>query len=250
MQMSRLGVALLATAATLGAGSVVVAPQAFGSTSAPVGAESLLAPVLDVLDPVLDPLDPVLDPLDPVLDVLDPVLDPLDPVLDPLDPVLDPLDPVLDPLDPVLDPVLGPVVAPVTSPTGGTGSPPVTSTTPRPTRAITPSPRPGAYAAYRIKISGVKAAKHRRSIRLLSCPAAAPKGCLVTLKGVLAGRKAFTTKTIIVMRNRKKTFSVKLAKASTKRLKKKDGSLKISARTAFSSTPSTIKRVKIARSKR
>ena len=230
MQMSRLGVALLATAATLGAGSVVVAPQAFGSTSAPVGAESLLAPVLDVLDPVLDPLDPVLDVLDPVLDVLDPVL---------------------DPLDPVLDPVLGPVVAPVTSPTGGTGSPPVTSTTPRPTRAITPSPRPGAYAAYRIKISGVKAAKHRRSIRLtLSCPAAAPKGCLVTLKGVLAGRKAFTTKTIIVMRNRKKTFSVKLAKASTKRLKKKDGSLKISARTAFSSTPSTIKRVKIARSKR
>jgi len=230
MQMSRLGVALLATAATLGAGSVVVAPQAFGSTSAPVGAESLLAPVLDVLDPVLDPLDPVLDPLDPVLD---------------------PLDPVLDPLDPVLDPALGPVVAPVTSPTGGTGSPPVTSTTPRPTRAITPSPRPGAYAAYRIKISGVKAAKHRRSIRLtLSCPAAAPKGCLVTLKGVLAGRKAFTTKTIIVMRNRKKTFSVKLAKASTKRLKKKDGSLKISARTAFSSTPSTIKRVKIARSKR
>ena len=83
----------------------------------------------------------------------------------------------------------------------------------------------------------------------VSCPAIAPKGCLVTLKGTVAGKKAFADKQVIVMRTLKSTVTLKLTKAVASRLKKKGGSLKVSAQTSFSSLAATSKTVKVAKPK-
>ena len=81
----------------------------------------------------------------------------------------------------------------------------------------------------------------------VSCPASAPKGCLVTLDGVVAGKKAFAQKALVVMRNVKQTVTVKLSSVAANRLKKKGGSLKVSARTVNGSLASISKTVKVAK---
>lgn len=81
----------------------------------------------------------------------------------------------------------------------------------------------------------------------MSCPSAAPKGCLVLLNGAVAGKKAFAGKTIVVLRNVTRTFTVNLTSAATSRLNKKGGVLNVSALTALTSLSSVTKSVKLAR---
>ena len=88
------------------------------------------------------------------------------------------------------------------------------------------------FTAYRATFGSVKVAKNRRTATVaVSCPSLAPKGCLVVLDGVVAGKKAFAQKAIVVMRNVKQTITVKLTSVVANRLKKKGGSLKVTART-------------------
>jgi hypothetical protein len=129
---------------------------------------------------------------------------------------------------------------------GGTAAHPGTSTTPAP--GAKPSAGQAGFTAYRATVGAIKVASNRRSAKVtVSCPVAAPKGCLVTLNGLIAGKKAFTSKTIVVMRNVTKTFTVALSNATTSRLNAKGGSLSVSALTAFSSLSSVTKSVKLAR---
>ena len=71
----------------------------------------------------------------------------------------------------------------------------------------------------------------------------------MTLKGTVAGKKAFADKQVIVMRALKSTVTLKLTKAVASRLKKKGGSLKVTAQTSFSSLAATTKTVKVAKPK-
>ena len=123
---------------------------------------------------------------------------------------------------------------------------------PRTTVTTTPSAANGAATAaftrYRATITSLKVASNRRSAKLtLSCPAAAPKGCVVKLKGAISGRKAFAAKQIVMLRNTRKTLTMKLTSASSKRLTKKGGSLKASAATSFSTLAPASKTVKVTR---
>jgi len=112
----------------------------------------------------------------------------------------------------------------------------------------TPPKGSAGFTAYRGKVSAIKVAKSRKSARItVSCPASAPKGCLVTLNGVVAGKKAFAQKQVIVLRNAKKAFTVKFTKVAANRLKKKGGSLKVTALTSFSTLAATAKTVKVAK---
>jgi len=83
----------------------------------------------------------------------------------------------------------------------------------------------------------------------VSCPSIAPKGCLVMLSGVVAGKKAFTFKPFILLRNVSQTFTVKLSKTATTRLKKKGGALKVTAATSFSTLGSVSKSVRVAKTR-
>lgn len=110
--------------------------------------------------------------------------------------------------------------------------------------------KPPAFTAYRASVGSIKVAKNRRSAKMTaSCPAAAPVGCVVTLKGVVAGKKAFAGKPFILLRKAKRTLTMKLSTAATRRLKKKGGSLRVSALTMFSTLPTATKTVRVARTR-
>ena len=125
----------------------------------------------------------------------------------------------------------------VPTPTTPGGTTPTTPRTPPAGGAVVPRAGQPAFTAYRATVTKiVKVAKNRKSAKVtVSCPSTAPKGCLVTLDGTAAGKKAFTKKTVVIVRNVKKTFTVKLTSTVAKRLKKKGGSVKVTAQTALSS---------------
>jgi hypothetical protein len=131
-------------------------------------------------------------------------------------------------------------------PGAGTSAHPGSGTTPAP--GAKPSAGQVGFTAYRATVGAIKVASNRRSAKVtVSCPASAPKGCLVALNGVVAGRKAFASKTIVVLRNATRTFTVALSRATTARLNAKGGSLSVSALTAFSSRSAVTRSVKLAR---
>jgi hypothetical protein len=134
--------------------------------------------------------------------------------------------------------------APGATPGAGAG------TTPRPAPS---AKKPGSavakpgFSAYRASIGAIKVAKNRRSAKVpITCPAIAPKGCLVTLAGTVAGKR-FAVKPFVLMRTRSRTVTVKFSKAVATRLKQKGGSLKVSSLTSYSSLAAATKTVKVAR---
>jgi hypothetical protein len=117
-------------------------------------------------------------------------------------------------------------------------------------RGAAAAAKPAAFTGYRASVGSIKVAKNRRSAKMtVSCPAAAPVGCVVTLKGVVAGRKAFAGKPFVLLRKAKRTLTTKLSGATTRHLKKKGGSLRVSALTMFSTLPTTTKTVRVARTR-
>jgi hypothetical protein len=132
--------------------------------------------------------------------------------------------------------------------TPGTGTKPGTTTKPKTGAA---NGGQAAFRAYRATIGSVKVAKNRRSATMtLACPGSAPKGCLVAIDGVVAGKKAFAQKAVVVMRNVTHTLTVKLTSSVAKRLKTKGGSLRISARTVNASLGAISKTVKVKKAAR
>ena len=90
---------------------------------------------------------------------------------------------------------------------------PATTTKPATTapKAHDARPRPCSRPTAR-SIGSIKVAKNRRSATLTVTPArrSRPKGCLVALDGVVAGKKAFAQKVFVVMRNVTQKVTVKL----------------------------------------
>ncbi len=83
----------------------------------------------------------------------------------------------------------------------------------------------------------------------LTCAAGAPKGCLVKVSAKIAGRTAMRSTTVVLPRGRSAPVTVTLSRSTTKRLKRKGGSLKIVAQTALSSLPSASRTLKVKRLK-
>lgn len=79
----------------------------------------------------------------------------------------------------------------------------------------------------------------------MSCLSSSPKGCLVTVSGKIAGKKAITKKTVLLARDAKRTFTVKLTSSAAERLRTKGGSLKLTAATVQSSLGSASKTAKV-----
>jgi hypothetical protein len=155
-----------------------------------------------------------------------------------------------------LDALLGtaPPVTPDPTPTPEPTPTPDPTSTPDPVGPVTPAAAPipvdpVVSPAFRVSIVSVKAAKNRKSVKVrIACPATAPEGCTVTLKGAVAGRSAFRSKVLLVPRGTSKVFTVNLTAATANRLKRKGGSLKLSAATP--SSPPAATTVKVARVKR
>ena len=110
-------------------------------------------------------------------------------------------------------------------PTPGGGTTPGTTT---PGATVTPRPSTGTPAAnsrftgYRATIGAIKVAKKRNSAKFtLSCPATAPKGCLIKVSGTVAGQKAIPSLTLALPRGASTPVTVTLSKSTAKRLKKK-----------------------------
>lgn len=139
------------------------------------------------------------------------------------------------------------------NPAGGTTAP-ATTTPPGPSIIVVPVNRPGAAPTstrYRARVSSARVAKNRRSMSIkVTCPAAAPKGCLVRVSGQLAGKRAMAAKDMLLLRNTSKTVRVKLVSSATKRLRKKGGTLRLSARTVQSTLGTATKSAKVAKPKR
>jgi hypothetical protein len=118
----------------------------------------------------------------------------------------------------------------------------------QPAQGAKPLAGQAGYSAYRATIAAIKVAANRRSAKVtVSCPTSAPKGCLVTLNGLIAGKKAFASKTFVVMRNVTRTYTMKLSKATAVSLNKRGGALSVSALTGLSTLSAVTKTVKLAR---
>jgi hypothetical protein len=131
---------------------------------------------------------------------------------------------------------------------GGTPAGPGT-TTPKGTPG-TPKTGQSVFTLYRATISGLKVAKNRRSATMsVSCPSLAPKGCLVVIDGAIGNAKAFAQKVVVVMRNVRQSVAVKLTTVTGNRLKKKGGSLKVTAKTVNGTLSAVTSSVKVARPK-
>lgn len=103
---------------------------------------------------------------------------------------------------------------------------------------------------YRATISAIKLSRKRTSMKFtLSCPTSAPKGCLVQLSAKIAGQKAILATTVALPSGRSSPVTVTLSKSTTTRLKKKGGSLTITAKTALSTLGSATETVKVKRPK-
>ena len=132
-----------------------------------------------------------------------------------------------------------------TTTTGGTAPGGATATIARP--AVQPAARPGPFRA---TIGAIKLSKRRTSMRFtLSCPRSAPKGCLVQLSAKIAGKKAIRTTVVALASGRSTPVTVTLSKSTTRRLKAKGGSLKITAKTALSTLGASSRTLKVKRLK-
>ena len=69
----------------------------------------------------------------------------------------------------------------------------------------------------------------------------------MVLDGIVAGKKAFAQKVFVVLRNVTQKVTVKLAPVAANRLKKKGGSLKVSAKTVNGTLAMVSKSVKVAK---
>jgi hypothetical protein len=138
-------------------------------------------------------------------------------------------------------------------PSGAPGGTPA-GPTPHPTSkpgATAGGTAAGGFYAYRASIGTIKVARDRRTASVrISCPAIAPKGCLVTLDGAVGGQKAFAgVKPFVLMRNLSITRTIRLSKAAATRLRSRGGALKVSALTSFSTLAAVTKTVKVARTR-
>ena len=125
------------------------------------------------------------------------------------------------------------------------------ATLPRP--AVT-APRPAAgpqFTAYRAAIGPLKLNKKRSSMKFnLTCASTAPKGCLVKVSAKIAGKSVMRSMTVVLPKGKSSPITVTLSKSTTRRLKAKGGSLKITAATALSSLPSATRTLKVKRLKK
>ncbi len=107
------------------------------------------------------------------------------------------------------------------------------------------------FTGYRASIGPIKLSRKRTSASFrLSCPAIAPKGCLVQVSGKVAGRRAMPALLTALPKGTSSPVTVKLAKSAARRLRTKGGSLRLSAQTALSSLPTATKTVKVKRPKK
>jgi len=147
---------------------------------------------------------------------------------------------------------------------GGSTMTPGTTTTPG---ATATTARPGATAArsgattqpaaatmpgpYRATIGALKLSKKRTSMKLtLTCAKSAPKGCLVQISAKIAGKKAIRSVTVALPSGKSTPVTVTLSRSTTKRLKKKGGSLSVTAKTALSTLGAVTESVKVKRPKK
>jgi len=84
----------------------------------------------------------------------------------------------------------------------------------------------------------------------LTCAASAPKGCLVKLSAKAAGSSAMRSMTLAIPRGKATPVTVTLSRSTTRRLKSKGGSLKITAQTVLSSLPAASRTLKVKRLKK
>ncbi|MBA3327583.1 MAG: hypothetical protein H0T43_04700, partial [Solirubrobacterales bacterium] len=134
------------------------------------------------------------------------------------------------------------------------GTAPPAAVTP-PARTAPPSfaPRPGAPAntRYRARISRISVSKTRRVAKLrLTCPAAAPKGCLVKVNAQVAGKRAAKGKWALLLRNTSQTVKMRLTSTAAKRLRTKGGAVRMSARTYLTSMSTVSKTFRVKRPRR
>jgi hypothetical protein len=83
----------------------------------------------------------------------------------------------------------------------------------------------------------------------LTCASTAPKGCLVKVSAKIAGKSAMRSMTVVLPRGKSSPVRVTFSKSTTRRLKTKGGSLKITAQTALSSLPAATRTLKVKRLK-
>jgi len=163
-------------------------------------------------------------------------------------PVAAPLQSIVRQITVILAPVTGGTPTPTPAPAPGVALP--GTTTPRPT-APAMTARPAAqFTGYRATIGSLKLNKKRSSMTFrLTCASTAPKGCLVKVSAKIAGKSAMRSVTVVLPRGKSSSVRVTFSKSTTRRLKKKGGTLKITAKTALSSLPSATRTLKVKRLK-
>ena len=167
-------------------------------------------------------------------------------------PVAAPLQALATQLTVILTPVTG---GGGTTPGAGVPGPATTTPVTTTTQPGAITTRPGAtvapFTAYRASVGALKLNKKRTSMRFtVACAATAPKGCLVKVSAQAAGKTAGRAKTLALLRGRSTTITVKLSKSTTRRLKSRGGTLKVTAQTALSSLPSATRTLKVKRLKK
>ena len=169
-------------------------------------------------------------------------------------PVAAPLHRLVTQITGLLAPVAGGGETTTPAPTPGTTTTPA-ATPPPP---IAAAPRPAAVApkaaaqftGYRATVGALKLNRKRTSLRFtLTCASSAPKGCLVKVSAKVAGKSAMRSMTMVLPRGRSAPVTVTFSKSTTRRLRTKGGTLKITAQTALSSLPAASRTLKVKRLK-
>ncbi|MEA2151688.1 MAG: hypothetical protein QOD69_3518, partial [Solirubrobacteraceae bacterium] len=158
-----------------------------------------------------------------------------------------PIGPMTAPLHGILI-QLNDLVAPGTTPFIP-GPPPTT------TPAVAKTPATSAataeklgFTGYRASIGPIRVSKALTSAKFdVTCPLSAPRACLVKVSGTVPGDTAVPSLNFALPPGASTPVTVKLAKSSTRYLKKRGGSLRFTAQTALSSLPSTSQIVKVKR---
>jgi hypothetical protein len=166
-------------------------------------------------------------------------------------------------------PVIGPMTQPLTNlagalsgvltPAGGGGTTP--AATPAPTPAATATAMPKGlttllaaianFSGYRASIGAITVNKARSSAKFdVSCPANAPKGCLVRVTGAVAGQAAIPSLMLALPRGASTPVTVKLNKSTTRNLRDKGGAVSFKVETAKSSLAADTQIVKVKRLKK
>lgn len=163
------------------------------------------------------------------------------------------------PLAPIVDQIVA-ILAPPANNNGGSNGGGTTTgggTTPGTTTGGGTTLKPGAvtlrpgaagtgFTGYRATLGSLKLAKSRKSAKVkVSCPASAPKGCLVRVTGKVGGKKGTATKDLLLLRNTSQTITVRLSSAAVKRLKQKGGTVQLTAKTVQSSLGASSKSARV-----